>query len=258
MLFIFLLVLLSPCSNRLVSKGVSRKVSTGHWAGVTKKMYPGPAVTTRRQKWHKGGKDTQDSLNAQLNQMDAYIDRRINHRDWRAIPASQRKSMHKDDDSFLLWLLIGTVVLIVVALIIFAIILTVWWRRKKKKEEELKKKASQRDSLRKPPRKMESEDLNSVKFSTRGPLKMPKEYTGPVKHQLDGEKSAPLEGIEFDQAQNELVTIGSTVDVLEDNKDDGKKPNISKMSSKEKDGVKSADNKSSGQDVKQTESEPYA
>ncbi|WKX96409.1 hypothetical protein Q1695_012670 [Nippostrongylus brasiliensis] len=80
---------------------------------------------------------------------------------------------------------------------------------------------------------MESEDLNSVKFSTRGPLKMPKEYTGPVKHQLDGEKSAPLEGIEFDQAQNELVTIGSTVDVLEDNK-------------------------SSGQDVKQTESEPYA
>ncbi|XGW25337.1 hypothetical protein V3C99_006622 [Haemonchus contortus] len=62
---------------------------------------------------------------------------------------------------------------------------------------------------------MESEDLNRVKFQTAGPLVMNRKLQGPVKHALDNEISTILKGVEFDARQNELVEIGSNVEVVE-------------------------------------------
>nr|CDJ91094.1 unnamed protein product [Haemonchus contortus] len=62
---------------------------------------------------------------------------------------------------------------------------------------------------------MESEDLNRVKFLSAGPLVLDRRLEGPVKHALEGEHSEILQGVQFDSGINEIVEIGSNVEVVE-------------------------------------------
>ncbi|KAK6050138.1 hypothetical protein COOONC_12355 [Cooperia oncophora] len=61
---------------------------------------------------------------------------------------------------------------------------------------------------------MESEDINRVKFQTAGPLVIDRNLKGPVKHALDDEHSVALKGVEFDVAQNEIIDIGSNIELI--------------------------------------------
>lgn len=105
----------------------------------------------------------------------------------------------------------GFILLILLAVLFLMIIFVV---RKRKKAKEL---AKRRGALvAKPPRKMESEDINRVKFATAGPLKMHRKITGPIRHALEDVPSEPLQHIEFDPQQNEIIDIGSNIDLYDD------------------------------------------
>ncbi|XGW08166.1 hypothetical protein V3C99_010907 [Haemonchus contortus] len=106
--------------------------------------------------------------------------------------------------------------------------------RKKKKGKTKKVKKSSR-SVRKPqpsqpsssasasasgstsqPRKakkMEAEKINMMEFADKGVLVM-QDVKGEVKHALDNEKSGEIVRVQYDTGQNELVTIGSEVEII--------------------------------------------
>ncbi|KAJ1352900.1 hypothetical protein KIN20_009400 [Parelaphostrongylus tenuis] len=68
---------------------------------------------------------------------------------------------------------------------------------------------------------MKSENVSEAKFLHAGPLVLDRRLNGPVvrspfvfqKHALDSELSAPLENVQYDPNQNEIVNIGSNVEV---------------------------------------------
>ncbi|KAK6738274.1 hypothetical protein RB195_020405 [Necator americanus] len=82
--------------------------------------------------------------------------------------------------------------------------------RKRKQEQQ----ESKRILLAKKPRKMEAEDLNRVKFNAAGPLIMDQGLQGPVKHALEDDYSEAIQGVQFDAHQNEIVDIGTNVELL--------------------------------------------
>ncbi|WKX97418.1 hypothetical protein Q1695_013235 [Nippostrongylus brasiliensis] len=63
------------------------------------------------------------------------------------------------------------------------------------------------------PMKMEAAEINMMEFANKGVLVM-QDVKGEVKHVLDDEKSAAIERVQYDTGQNEIVTIGSNIEVL--------------------------------------------
>ncbi|XGW25331.1 hypothetical protein V3C99_006620 [Haemonchus contortus] len=126
---------------------------------------------------------------------------------------AMRKQKHAKGTDRTLTILIligGAIVFLTLALILLLVVIIVRIRRKRAKQ-----KPKEGPVATKQPRKMESEDLNRVKFQTAGPLVMNQKLRGPVKHALDDERSTVLKGVEFDVGQNEIVEIGSNVEVVE-------------------------------------------
>ncbi|VDO21187.1 unnamed protein product [Haemonchus placei] len=131
--------------------------------------------------------------------------------DSRKIAMRKNKKKSKTREPLMIIVSIGALVVaiaLVLVLVLIAIIVVTKRRRAKQKPKSTPVAAKQ-------PRKMESEDLNRVKFQTAGPLVMNRKLQGPVKHALDNEISTILKGVEFDARQNELVEIGSNVEVVE-------------------------------------------
>ncbi|KAK5982565.1 hypothetical protein GCK32_017307, partial [Trichostrongylus colubriformis] len=95
--------------------------------------------------------------------------------------SSRRLAMRKhkkpeDNKSVFLPVLIGVIItLVALVVIICLIIFIIRYRRKR-----AKLKSRERTLIAKPVRKMECEDLNRVKFTAAGPLKMDKNLQGPV------------------------------------------------------------------------------
>ncbi|RCN49337.1 hypothetical protein ANCCAN_04588 [Ancylostoma caninum] len=112
-------------------------------------------------------------------------------------------------DGTMLFIILGvTGGVLLAAAIIIAVLFTVL--RKKKKGSEREKRVL----LAKKPRKMEAEDLNRVKFNVAGPLIMDKGLHGPVRHALEDENSEAIQGVQFDAHQNEIVEIGTNVELI--------------------------------------------
>ncbi|KAK6024541.1 hypothetical protein OSTOST_09646 [Ostertagia ostertagi] len=106
--------------------------------------------------------------------------------------------------------LIGGIISFVALVLLICVIVFIIRRRRKR----AKLKSKEKVVMLKQPRKMESEDLNRVKFAAAGPLVLDRKLEGPVKHALDDECSQALQGIEFDVRQNEIVDIGSNIELI--------------------------------------------
>uniref|UniRef100_A0A0K0CU36 DUF2969 family protein n=1 Tax=Angiostrongylus cantonensis TaxID=6313 RepID=A0A0K0CU36_ANGCA len=60
---------------------------------------------------------------------------------------------------------------------------------------------------------MSSEKINMMEFAHKGALVM-QDVKGEVKHALEGEKSGEIVRVQYDTGQNEIVTIGSDVEII--------------------------------------------
>ncbi|WKX96988.1 hypothetical protein Q1695_013000 [Nippostrongylus brasiliensis] len=96
----------------------------------------------------------------------------------------------------------------------------------------LQSKKSNRTLLKKQPRKMESANIYETKFTHGGALVLDAKLQGPVEHALDNEQTKSIQSIKFDPGLNEIVDIGSQIEVVNEkgvtveytNDDDCKKP----------------------------------
>ncbi|VDK60474.1 unnamed protein product [Cylicostephanus goldi] len=117
---------------------------------------------------------------------------------------------------------------IVGVIVLCCIIFIARHSRKKPKEKRRKRKArkgarphesasaksSTASSASAPvPKKMEAEKINMMEFSHKGALVM-QDVKGEVKHALDDVKSGEIVRVQYDTGQNEIVTIGSDVDII--------------------------------------------
>ncbi|WKX97183.1 hypothetical protein Q1695_013113 [Nippostrongylus brasiliensis] len=67
------------------------------------------------------------------------------------------------------------------------------------------------------PRPIKSDDIRKERFKYRGPLKLDAGLKGEVKHLApDNEECDPNMKVEFDQRLNEIVDIGTNIEVYED------------------------------------------
>ncbi|EYC16821.1 hypothetical protein Y032_0032g2512 [Ancylostoma ceylanicum] len=115
----------------------------------------------------------------------------------------------KDDKNVTLYIILGVIGgVVLLAAIIIAVLFSVLRKKKKCSEKE------KRTLLAKKPRKMEAEDLNRVKFNVAGPLIMDRGLHGPVKHALEDENSEILQNVQFDAHQNEIVEIGTNIELI--------------------------------------------
>ncbi|EYC06906.1 hypothetical protein Y032_0073g762 [Ancylostoma ceylanicum] len=62
-------------------------------------------------------------------------------------------------------------------------------------------------------KKIEAEKINMMEFADRGALVM-QDVKGEVKHALDNVKSKEIVRVQYDTGQNEIVTIGSEVEII--------------------------------------------
>ncbi|KAK5979702.1 hypothetical protein GCK32_008997 [Trichostrongylus colubriformis] len=84
-------------------------------------------------------------------------------------------------------------------------------RRRKRKRSGMK-----REILTKRPRRMESADIYATKFAHGGPLVLDAKLRGPVQHASENQsKSQSLQSLKFDPHLNEIVDIGSNVEVVD-------------------------------------------
>ncbi|KAK6010520.1 hypothetical protein OSTOST_24451 [Ostertagia ostertagi] len=60
---------------------------------------------------------------------------------------------------------------------------------------------------------MESGDIYATKFAHVGALKLDRRLKGPVRHSMEGENTHSLHCVQFDPALNEIVDIGTNVEV---------------------------------------------
>lgn len=113
---------------------------------------------------------------------------------------------------------LGTIVIIMVAAVCFALVFIVAGtvivamlinKRKKKKEKEERIK----NRKAKCPRKMESANIYETKFIHEGPIVMERKLRGPV--EFHGEQDGgTIQSIKFDPNLNEVVDIGTDVDII--------------------------------------------
>ncbi|KAK5965911.1 hypothetical protein GCK32_016626, partial [Trichostrongylus colubriformis] len=100
-------------------------------------------------------------------------------------------------------------------IIFFAIatVLIIHYRKKKAK-------AQKGPQLAKKPRKMEAAELGATKFTHAGALVLDPNLEGPVKHALTSQEPTveTLPTIQFDPKLNEIVDIGSDIEVLKEDK----------------------------------------
>ncbi|KAK6743476.1 hypothetical protein RB195_010627 [Necator americanus] len=103
----------------------------------------------------------------------------------------------------------------VVFLICIVVVATIGLAIVRKKNR--KKKESKKVVLAKRPRKMESANINATKFTHAGALVLDKKLRGPVVHQCSSQENVVLHSIQFDPHLNEIVDIGTKIEIVNDN-----------------------------------------
>lgn len=83
-------------------------------------------------------------------------------------------------------------------------------------QREKKRKMASKSVMKQPkqPRQMESGDFNALKFKHEGPLRLDRRLRCPVKH-FDTESGSTIHSVEFDPNLNEVVDIGTNVELME-------------------------------------------
>ncbi|EYC16820.1 hypothetical protein Y032_0032g2512 [Ancylostoma ceylanicum] len=117
----------------------------------------------------------------------------------------------KDDKNVTLYIILGVIGGVV---LLAAIIIAVLFSVLRKKSKFCMRLLVYFLKSAKKPRKMEAEDLNRVKFNVAGPLIMDRGLHGPVKHALEDENSEILQNVQFDAHQNEIVEIGTNIELI--------------------------------------------
>ncbi|KAK5979033.1 hypothetical protein GCK32_005062 [Trichostrongylus colubriformis] len=104
--------------------------------------------------------------------------------------------------------LLGVLLLLCIALVVVTCVVILRHRKNKSKC----KSPSKSSTLQ--PRRMESAHLNANEFTHTGALKLDQRLKGPVKHSLEGMSEGSLRNVEFDPQLNEIVDIGTNVDIM--------------------------------------------
>ncbi|CAJ0607124.1 unnamed protein product [Cylicocyclus nassatus] len=116
---------------------------------------------------------------------------------------------------FILGVIAGALVVAAVLASVVLIMVVHHRKRKGRKTQTESLTVEQRPKARKMPRKMESANINATKFSHAGPLVLDAKLKGPVRHALeDNTTGAALSKVQFDPKLNEIVDIGTDVDVI--------------------------------------------
>ncbi|WKX97604.1 hypothetical protein Q1695_013346 [Nippostrongylus brasiliensis] len=139
-------------------------------------------------------------------------------RDWRrVIPKAVKK---ENKNTFVKWLAIGGgVSLLIIVLVIIIVIILVLKERKRRRLLE-----AQKPHKEKAPRKMEAAEIGNTKFKERGALVLASSLEGPVVHALEEDADAQtLPTLQFDPALNEIVDIGSQIEVMDGGKEEKEK-----------------------------------
>ncbi|KJH49713.1 hypothetical protein DICVIV_04134 [Dictyocaulus viviparus] len=71
-------------------------------------------------------------------------------------------------------------------------------------------------TLGKRPMRMKSADISAAKFQHGGVLVLDSRLKGPVKHALENQPTVSLHTLQFDSKLNEIVDIGSDVEIIND------------------------------------------
>lgn len=118
----------------------------------------------------------------------------------------------------------GIFALLSIGLVVLAIVLV-------RRQRAIKKKKQKKTIVKKQPRKMESANIYATKFNYGGALVLDAKLRGPVKHACDDEHTTSLHTIQFDNNLNEIVDIGSQIEIVNERastvtteQDDDKKP----------------------------------
>ncbi|KAK5967572.1 hypothetical protein GCK32_017171 [Trichostrongylus colubriformis] len=119
--------------------------------------------------------------------------------------AKREEEQRKSDLIFVtVMAILGSLIL---GVLIFFIIRSVLSYKRRKREKAL---------ARNEPRPMKTGNITQDNFQYRGALVVDSGIKGSVRHMLDdSNEKAPLNHIEFDSRLNEIVDIGSNVEVLE-------------------------------------------
>ncbi|KAL6726671.1 hypothetical protein Aduo_008617 [Ancylostoma duodenale] len=113
-------------------------------------------------------------------------------------------------------LIIGVVAAVIMLIAIVAVaIISIVVVRKRKTQKGGQKKVL----LAKKPRKMESANINATKFTHGGALVLDPKLRGPVVHACSSQEKISIHSIQFDPHLNEIVDIGSDVEIMKDNVD---------------------------------------
>ncbi|CAJ0598893.1 unnamed protein product [Cylicocyclus nassatus] len=139
------------------------------------------------------------------NLLKSKIDNR--HRLW--------KSGTKDNTSVVV-IIIGIVAIMLACVIAISVILVVIILRKRKKKEQ---QVAKKFVMAKTPRKMECADLNATKFTHGGALVLDAKLHGPVVHAEGDAEGRTIQTVQFDPHLNEIVDIGTNIDVLPETND---------------------------------------
>ncbi|KAK6737475.1 hypothetical protein RB195_019900 [Necator americanus] len=127
-----------------------------------------------------------------------------------------RGSKKKEKEETIPIIIISIVVVLLFVVLTTSVVITlVVYRHQKKKK--LKQQKSVQKAVKKP-RKMASQNLNVEKFTHVGPLVLDPKLKGPVVHAVEDTCGASaIQNVQFDPRLNEIVDIGSNIEVLKDN-----------------------------------------
>ncbi|KAK5976288.1 hypothetical protein GCK32_017327, partial [Trichostrongylus colubriformis] len=117
-------------------------------------------------------------------------------------------SPHKSNMGLILAGIGALVLVLCITVVIVAVVL------QHRRQVKQKKAAKKKKTMVKPPRKMESADIYATKFTHGGALVLDTKMKGPVKHACEGQTENSLQNVEFDPALNEIVDIGTNIDVV--------------------------------------------
>nr|CDJ88596.1 unnamed protein product [Haemonchus contortus] len=121
---------------------------------------------------------------------------------------SEVNQQHQKKSEFIFLTVMAILASLILVILVFLIIRSLQSCRNKRREQAL--------SDQRGPRPMKTGDISQDHFQHRGALVVDSGLKGPVHHLADDStKSQPLKGIEFDSRLNEIVDIGSNVEVLE-------------------------------------------
>ncbi|CAJ0599065.1 unnamed protein product [Cylicocyclus nassatus] len=131
---------------------------------------------------------------------------------------SRFNETNKKDSTSLIIILVSLGVAALVCFVAVTVIIVAILRKKRRKKKEEAEK-TKKVLIAKKPRKMEAADVNATKFTHGGALVLAAKLQGPVVHAEGDSEGESIHTIQFDPHLNEIVDIGSNIEVLPDTGD---------------------------------------